>query len=210
MRFRDQMMNFFAKRRRPPPEPALWLGLGGAGAAVVTAQIEGVRPEVLLVNTDRKALEGSADIPSLLIGCNLLRGRGAGRAVPHGRRAVQESFTDIWLALRGRERIHIVASAAGGTGGAAPELASLLLDRGCGVALGLMRPFAIEGDRHLADEVVRRARALKQRLLFLEVPDLEWPRNADRRQPFLEALKLLDRALLVHLLEVSRRVDDAR
>lgn len=102
------------------------VGVGGAGCNTINhlkgIQVEGV--EYIAIGTDSKSLRSCLADKKILIGRNILQGRGAGNNPQAGLKAAEESLTEISEALKNFDMIFIIAGLGKGTGtGASPLIA---------------------------------------------------------------------------------------
>ncbi len=123
------------------------IGVGGGGNNAVNRMIEdGVQGvEFIAVNTDSQALKLSKAEIRMQIGASLTRGLGAGANPEIGRRAVEESKSQLKEALKGADMVFVTAGMGGGTGtGAAPAIAQIAHELGS-LTIGVVtRPFGFE------------------------------------------------------------------
>ncbi|NCA78560.1 MAG: cell division protein FtsZ, partial [Alphaproteobacteria bacterium] len=102
------------------------IGIGGGGCNAVNRMIEtGMRGvQLVAVNTDRQALNGSKAEVKIQIGEKLTRGLGAGANPEIGQKAAEESIEDLKKIMENSDMVFITAGMGGGTGtGAAPIIA---------------------------------------------------------------------------------------
>lgn len=128
------------------------VGVGGAGNNVVNRMVkagtEGV--EFIAVNTDKQALAVSNANQKIQIGEKATRGQGAGSDPDVGKRAAEESRSNITKALEGADMVFITAGEGGGTGtGAAPTVAEVAKDAGMLTVGVVTKPFSFEGKRRM-------------------------------------------------------------
>lgn len=148
----------------------LFLALGSAGAAVVrNLDKDEVGADILLIDTDMKALRKEGSFETLLIGRNIFKGLGSGRVVLLAKKAIEESFEHILLKSEQYDKVVIVAGIGGGTGGTAGYLTERLVESGLSVGVSLIYPFPFESHHEKADLLVLRLVELDKQLLFLNV-----------------------------------------
>lgn len=129
------------------------VGVGGGGGNAVMRMIETGVSGVgfVAINTDSQALarfKGTAEIVN--IGKEVTRGLGAGGQPDNGRRAAEESRSDIMKAVAGSDLVFITAGMGGGTGsGAAPIVAEVAREVGALTVGVVTKPFAFEGKRRM-------------------------------------------------------------
>ena len=109
------------------------IGVGGGGSNVVNrmvrAGVTGV--DFVAVNTDKQALNVSSAGYKIQIGEKLTGGKGAGSDPEVGRKAAEESRSQLGKALEDTDMVFITAGMGGGTGtGAAPIVADIAKEMG--------------------------------------------------------------------------------
>lgn len=123
------------------------MGLGGGGSNAVDRMIDfglsGV--EFIAANTDRQALENSQAQVKIQLGPQLTRGLGAGGDPEIGRKAAEESKSEITLALEGADMVFLTAGMGGGTGtGSIPVAAEIAAELGIASIAVVTKPFSFE------------------------------------------------------------------
>jgi cell division protein FtsZ len=126
------------------------VGIGGGGCnaldRMIEAGLQGV--DFLALNTDFQALNRSKAPHKVQLGQKLTKGLGAGSQPEIGRRAAEESRTDIQELLAGADMVFVTCGMGGGTGtGGAPVVANVAREIGA-LTVGIVtRPFKFEGKR---------------------------------------------------------------
>ena len=126
------------------------VGIGGGGCnaldRMIEAGLQGV--DFLALNTDFQALTRSKAPHKVQLGQKLTKGLGAGSQPETGRRAAEESRTDIQELLAGADMVFVTCGMGGGTGtGGAPVVANVAREIGA-LTVGIVtRPFKFEGKR---------------------------------------------------------------
>lgn len=126
------------------------VGIGGGGCnaldRMIEAGLQGV--DFLALNTDFQALNRSKAPHKVQLGQKLTKGLGAGSQPEVGRRAAEESRTDIQELLAGADMVFVTCGMGGGTGtGGAPVVANVAREIGA-LTVGIVtRPFKFEGKR---------------------------------------------------------------
>lgn len=126
------------------------MGVGGGGCNAIKNMIEeevqGV--EFYIINTDAQVLK-NIDAPNkIILGRDLTHGLGAGGNPEVGKKAAQETETEIKDALDGANMVFIAAGLGGGTGtGAAPIIAKAAKDMGALTVGVVTTPFTFEGPK---------------------------------------------------------------
>jgi cell division protein FtsZ len=126
------------------------LGVGGAGTHAVDRLnrdgLSGV--EMLVANTDVRALNAAFTADRISLGQSLTRGLGAGGDPELGRTAALESIGAVGERLMGASLVILMVGLGGGTGsGAAPCIAQIARSQGAHVAVFATLPFSFEGRR---------------------------------------------------------------
>jgi cell division protein FtsZ len=126
------------------------LGIGGAGTHAVDRLsrdgLSGV--ELLVANTDVRALGSAFTSERISLGQALTRGLGAGGDPELGRTAALESGAAVGERLAGASLVVLMVGLGGGTGsGAAPCIARIAKAQGAHVAVFATLPFSFEGRR---------------------------------------------------------------
>ena len=126
------------------------LGIGGAGTHAVDRLsrdgLSGV--ELLVANTDVRALGSAFTSERISLGQALTRGLGAGGDPELGRTAALESGAAVGERLAGASLVVLMVGLGGGTGsGAAPCIARIAKAQGVHVAVFATLPFSFEGRR---------------------------------------------------------------
>ena len=115
---------------------------------MITSKVKGV--DYIVVNTDAQDLQQSAARTKIHIGKNLTRGLGAGMNPAVGKRASEETQSEIQDALRSSDMVFIACGMGGGTGtGAAPVVAKLAKESGALTVAVVTKPFSFEGQARM-------------------------------------------------------------
>jgi cell division protein FtsZ len=128
------------------------IGIGGSGKNainhMVESKVKGV--DFIVVNTDAQDLQQSMAKLRIHIGKNLTRGLGAGMNPAVGKRAVEETQSEIQDALRGSDMVFIAGGMGGGTcTGAAPVVARIAKELGALTVAVVTKPFSFEGQQRM-------------------------------------------------------------
>jgi cell division protein FtsZ len=126
------------------------LGVGGAGshAADRLTKDAVAGAEILVANTDFRALSASITQERIVLGQRLTRGLGTGGDPDLGRSAALESMGQVTARLQGASLVILLVGLGGGTGsGAAPCIAEAARQMGAHVAVFATLPFSFEGRR---------------------------------------------------------------
>lgn len=126
------------------------VGIGGGGCNALDRMIESGLQGVdfIALNTDFQALNRSKATHKVQLGKKLTKGLGAGSNAEIGRRAAEETRTDIQDLLVGSDLVFVTCGMGGGTGtGGAPIVANVARELGA-LTVGITtRPFKFEGRR---------------------------------------------------------------
>ncbi len=128
------------------------VGIGGSGKNainhMVSSKVKGV--DFIVINTDAQDLQQSAAKTKIHVGKNLTRGLGAGMNPALGKRAAEETQSEIQDALRGSDMVFIAGGMGGGTcTGAAPVAARLAKESGALTVAVVTKPFSFEGQARM-------------------------------------------------------------
>lgn len=139
------------------------VGVGGSGNNavnhMVASKVHGV--EFIAMNTDTQDLHHCLADKKIHLGKNLTKGLGAGMNPEVGRKAAEETKSEIQDMLKGADMVFIACGMGGGTGtGAAPIVARVAKEQGILTIAIVTRPFFFEGSH--------RARIAEQGIKELE------------------------------------------
>lgn len=128
------------------------VGVGGSGGNavnhMVSSKVKGV--DFVAINTDAQDLQQSLARTKIHVGKNLTRGLGAGMNPAVGKRAAEETQSEIQDVLRGSDMVFIAGGMGGGTGtGAAPIVARLAKESGALTVAVVTKPFSFEGQQRM-------------------------------------------------------------
>ena len=140
------------------------LGVGGAGchAADRLAKDGLAGVELLVANTDTRALSTTVIPDRIVLGQRLTRGLGTGGDPELGRAAALESLEQLKARFQGASLVILLVGLGGGTGsGAAPCIAEAARSVGAHVAVFATLPFTFEGRRR-REQALEGLDALRQ------------------------------------------------
>ncbi|MBI2444252.1 MAG: cell division protein FtsZ [Candidatus Magasanikbacteria bacterium] len=174
------------------------VGVGGSGGAalnrMLSMKIRGV--DFVAMNTDVQALHHNAAPAKVHIGKTVTRGLGAGMDKETGRRAAEESQTEIRAALEGSDMVFITCGLGGGTGsGASPLVAQIARELGALTVAVVTKPFSFEGPQRSTiaeaawDELARNVDTI------ITIPNDRILQVIDKKTTLLEAFKIVDDVL---------------
>jgi cell division protein FtsZ len=174
------------------------VGVGGGGNNAVNRMIDdGVQGvEFIAVNTDAQALNLSKADVTMQIGETLTRGLGAGANPEIGRKAVEESRSQLEDLLQGADMVFVTAGMGGGTGtGAAPAIAHIAREMGA-LTIGVVtRPFAFEGRKRAVNAAGGIEEMKKAVNTLIIIPNERLLQIVDKKTPMLEAFREADSVL---------------
>ncbi|NCS99979.1 cell division protein FtsZ [Candidatus Parcubacteria bacterium] len=124
------------------------IGIGGSGGNalnhMISEKVGGV--EFIVMNTDTQDLHKSKADKKIHLGKNLTKGLGAGMNPEVGRKAADETKSEIQDVIKGSDMVFIACGMGGGTGtGAAPIVARAAKEQGILTVAVTTRPFFFEG-----------------------------------------------------------------
>lgn len=173
-------------------------GVGGGGNNAVNRMIASniKSAQFYAVNTDRQALMMSQAKEKIQIGSKLTRGLGAGADPEVGRRAAEESKTEIAEKLKGADLVFITAGMGGGTGtGAAPVIASIAKEMGILTIAVVTKPFGFEGAHRMENAEIGISNLAKCVDTLVVIPNDKLLKVVPKGTPMLEAFEYADDVL---------------
>lgn len=173
-------------------------GVGGGGNNAVNRMIASniKSAQFYAVNTDRQALMMSQAKEKIQIGGKLTRGLGAGADPEVGRRAAEESKTEIAEKLKGADLVFITAGMGGGTGtGAAPVIASIAKEMGILTIAVVTKPFGFEGAHRMENAEMGISNLAKCVDTLVVIPNDKLLKVVPKGTPMLEAFEYADDVL---------------
>src|SRR3989338_5624365 len=128
------------------------VGVGGSGKNalnhMVKSKVKGV--EFVCLNTDTQDLHNSLADKKIHLGKNLTKGLGTGMNPELGKKAAEESKTEIEDMLKGSDMVFIACGLGGGTGtGCAPIIAKAAREQGILTVAVVTKPFFFEGTQRM-------------------------------------------------------------
>ena len=136
------------------------VGVGGSGGNAVNHMIASKVKEVgfIVMNTDTQDLHKSFADRKIHLGKNLTKGLGAGMNPEIGKKAAEETKSEIQDILKGTDMVFIACGMGGGTGtGAAPIVARAAKEQGILTVAVVTKPFFFEGQhrQRLAEQGIK-------------------------------------------------------
>ncbi len=128
------------------------IGVGGSGKNainhMINSKVKGV--SFICMNTDTQDLHHSLAEKKIHIGKNLTKGLGAGMNPEIGKKAAEETKSEIQDVIKGADMIFIACGMGGGTGtGAAPIVARAAKEQGILTVAVVTKPFFFEGNHRM-------------------------------------------------------------
>ena len=128
------------------------IGIGGSGKNAVNhminSRVKGVN--FICMNTDTQDLHNSLAEKKIHIGKNLTKGLGAGMDPEIGKKAAEETKSEIQDFVKGADMIFLACGMGGGTGtGAAPIVARAAKEQGILTVAVTTKPFFFEGNHRM-------------------------------------------------------------
>lgn len=128
------------------------IGIGGSGKNainhMINSKVKGV--SFICMNTDTQDLHHSLAEKKIHIGKNLTKGLGAGMNPEVGKKAAEETKSEIQDTIKGADMIFIACGMGGGTGtGAAPIVARAAKEQGILTVAVVTKPFFFEGSQRM-------------------------------------------------------------
>ncbi len=185
------------------------IGVGGGGNNAVNRMIaSGLRGvEFVSINTDKQALLHSATPRKLQIGEKLTKGFGAGSNPEIGKRAAEETRSEISKLLENTDMVFITAGMGGGTGtGGAPIVAEVARERDI-LTIGVVtRPFDFEGSarRLQAEAGIEEMRSRVDALIV--IPNERLKLVSEQKITFRNAFEIADNVLRQAIQSISELI----
>ena len=174
------------------------IGVGGSGKNAVNhminSKVKGV--SFICMNTDTQDLHHSLADKKIHIGKNLTKGLGAGMDPEVGRKAAEETKSEIQDVIKGADMIFIACGMGGGTGtGAAPIVARAAKEQGILTVAVTTRPFFFEGNHRtkIAEKGIEELS--KEVDAIIVIPNDKLLQLADKNTNFKDAFASADNVL---------------
>ncbi|MCD8382462.1 MAG: cell division protein FtsZ [Clostridiales bacterium] len=185
----------------PAPETVVNIkvvGVGGAGNNVVNRMAgsgtKGV--EFIAVNTDKQQLDSSSATTKIQIGEKVTGGKGAGANPEIGKKAAEESRSQLSKALEGTDMVFVTCGMGGGTGtGGAPVVAEVAREQGILTVGVVTKPFGFEGRRRMqqAEKGIADLKGKVDSLVI--IPNDRLKHATDQKITFANAFEIADDVL---------------
>ncbi len=174
------------------------IGLGGSGKNainhMINSKVKGV--EFIVMNTDTQDLHNSLAEKKIHIGKNLTKGLGAGMNPDVGKRAAEETKSEIQDVIKGADMVFIACGMGGGTGtGSAPIVARAAKEQGV-LTIGVVtKPFFFEGAQRMRLAEQGLAELEKEVDAIIVIPNDRLLAIAGKDMGFKDAFTLCDDVL---------------
>ena len=173
------------------------LGVGGGGSNAVNRMVaDGVKGvDFYICNTDIQVMKNSPCENKIVLGRETTKGLGAGGNPEFGRKAAEESESEIREAIKGSDMVFITAGMGGGTGtGAAPLIAKISKEEGALTVAVVTKPFTFEGKRRM-NNATDGIEELKKHVDSLIIVSNDNLLEVIGRKPIEEAFQAADNVL---------------
>jgi cell division protein FtsZ len=174
------------------------IGIGGSGKGalnhMINSKVKGVT--FISMNTDTQDLHNSLAEKKIHIGKNLTKGLGAGMNPEIGKKAAEETKSEIQDVIKGADMIFIACGMGGGTGtGAAPIVARCAKEQGILTVAVTTKPFFFEGNHRtkLAEKGIEEL--AKEVDAIIVIPNDKLLQMGDKNTNFKDAFATCDNVL---------------
>lgn len=174
------------------------IGIGGSGGNMLNHMIDSKVKggEFIIMNTDTQDLHKSSAEKKIHLGKNLTRGLGAGMNPDIGRKAAEETKSEIQDAVKGSDMVFIACGMGGGTGtGASPIVAAATREQGILTIAVVTKPFAFEGAQRMRLAEKGIADLEKEVDAIIVIPNERILSVAPKDTSFKEAFAMCDEVL---------------
>lgn len=182
------------------------LGVGGCGNKALNRMIseglEGVG--FVAINTDAQDLATNLAEKKVNIGLNLTKGLGAWANPEIGRKAAEESESEIKEMLQDTDMVFITCGMWGGTGTwAAPVIANIAKGMGILTVGIITKPFSFEGNKRSAnaEEGLKKIKEAVDTLIV--IPNDKIFTVIDKKTTFKQAFTMIDKILYLGVQGIS-------
>ncbi len=174
------------------------IGVGGGGNNAVDRMIEaGVnKAEFIAVNTDLQQLKTVKAPTVIQIGTRLTQGLGAGAKPDIGKKAAEETESELKEIMKDTEMVFVTAGMGGGTGtGAAPVIAKIAKDMGILTVAVVTKPFFFEGPQRMKNAQMGIEELSANVDAIVTIPNDLLLKTADKKITIKDSFKLADEVL---------------
>ena len=174
------------------------IGIGGSGKNainhMINSRVKGV--SFICMNTDTQDLHHSPAEKKIHIGKNLTKGLGAGMDPEIGKKAAEETKSEIQDVIKGSDMIFIACGMGGGTGtGAAPIVARAAKEQGILTVAVVTKPFFFEGNHRMKIAEKGIEELAKEVDAIIIIPNDKLIQLAEKNTNFKEAFARADDVL---------------
>ena len=174
------------------------IGIGGSGKNAVNhminSKVKGV--SFICMNTDTQDLHHSLAEKKIHIGKNLTKGLGAGMNPEIGKKAAEETKSEIQDTIKGTDMIFVACGMGGGTGtGAAPIVARAAKEQGILTVAVVTKPFFFEGSQRMKIAEKGIEELAKEVDAIIIIPNDRLIQLADKTTNFKDAFASCDNVL---------------
>jgi len=185
------------------------IGIGGAGNNVVNrmakADTSGV--DFVAINTDKPVLSVSNAKEKIQIGEKLTHGQGAGSNPEIGKKAAEESRSNLSKLMEGTDMVFLAAGMGGGTGtGATPIIADIAKEAGVLTVGVVTKPFSFEGRRRMDQANEGIASLISKVDSLLIIPNDRLKHVTDQKLTFANAFEIADDVLQQAVTSISNLI----
>ncbi len=174
------------------------IGIGGSGKNainhMINSKVKGVA--FICMNTDTQDLHHSLADKKIHIGKNLTKGLGSGMNPEIGKKAAEETKSEIQDMIKGSDMIFITCGMGGGTGtGAAPIVARAAKEQGILTVAVTTKPFFFEGTQRMKIAEKGIEELAKEVDAIITIPNDKLMQLADNNTNFKDAFAKCDNVL---------------
>lgn len=174
------------------------IGVGGSGKNAVNhminSKVKGIT--FICMNTDTQDLHHSFAEKKIHIGKNLTKGLGAGMNPDIGKKAAEETKSEIQDVIKGADMVFIACGMGGGTGtGASPIVARAAKEQGILTVAVTTKPFFFEGSHRMKIAEQGIAELAKEVDAIITIPNDRLLQLADKETNFKDAFARCDDVL---------------
>lgn len=174
------------------------IGIGGSGKNainhMINSRVKGV--SFICMNTDTQDLHLSLAEKKIHIGKNLTKGLGAGMNPDIGKKAAEETKSEIQDTIKGADMIFVACGMGGGTGtGAAPIVARAAKEQGILTVAVVTKPFFFEGSQRMKIAEKGIEELAKEVDAIVIIPNDKLIQLSDKTTSFKDAFASCDNVL---------------
>jgi len=174
------------------------IGIGGSGKNAVNhminSKVKGV--SFICMNTDTQDLHHSMAEKKIHIGKNLTKGLGAGMDPEIGKKAAEETKSEIQDVIKGADMIFLACGMGGGTGtGAAPIIARAAKEQSILTVAIVTKPFFFEGNHRMKIAEKGIEELSKEVDAIIIIPNDKLLQLSDKNTNFKDAFSNCDNVL---------------